>query len=100
MTYLFSNLSNEDGMSTDRFAAIQIFATGIVPSKRILLEDPDLVKRVHSAGLTITPYPLRSLSVPSDFTDVGSEMSYYLYDLGVDALFTDNPDLFPRRSIP
>jgi len=28
--------------------------------------------------------------------DVGAEMRYYLGELGVDALFTDNPDRFPR----
>jgi glycerophosphoryl diester phosphodiesterase len=30
---------------------------------------------------------------------VREEMNYYLYDLGVDALFTDNPDMFPRVAI-
>ena len=27
-------------------------------------------------------------------------MAHYLYTLGVDALFTDNPDRFPRRCMP
>jgi glycerophosphoryl diester phosphodiesterase len=33
---------------------------------------------------------------PSRFKDVREEMAYYLFDLGVDGLFTDNPDRFPR----
>jgi glycerophosphoryl diester phosphodiesterase len=28
---------------------------------------------------------------------VGAEMRHFLYELGVDALFTDNPDRFPRQ---
>jgi glycerophosphoryl diester phosphodiesterase len=28
---------------------------------------------------------------------VEDEMRFFLFDLGVDALFTDNPDKFPRR---
>ena len=31
------------------------------------------------------------------FKDVTAEMDHYLYTLGVDALFTDNPDKFPRK---
>jgi glycerophosphoryl diester phosphodiesterase len=27
---------------------------------------------------------------------VQDEMKYFLFTLGVDALFTDNPDMFPR----
>jgi glycerophosphoryl diester phosphodiesterase len=30
------------------------------------------------------------------FADVGEEMRYFLRELNVDALFTDNPDRFPR----
>jgi hypothetical protein len=30
------------------------------------------------------------------FADVTAEMRYYLRELGVDTLFTDNPDTFPR----
>jgi glycerophosphoryl diester phosphodiesterase len=31
------------------------------------------------------------------FPNVKAEMEHFLYTLGVDALFTDNPDQFPRR---
>jgi len=96
LTYLFSNLSAEQGMSKKRIKQIREFATGIGPNKQVLLEDSGLVGRAQSEGLTVVPYTFRSNSVPDSFSNVRSEMSYFLYDLGVDALFTDNPDQFPR----
>ena len=58
--------------------------------------DPTVVPRAHAAGLTVTPYTFRSAD-PSGATAVREEMATFLYRHGVDALFTDNPDLFPRR---
>jgi glycerophosphoryl diester phosphodiesterase len=69
---------------------------GLGPSKDVLVKIPDLVKWAHDAGLTVTPYTFRSRDVKG-YADVTAEMSHYLYTLGVDALFTDNPDKFPRR---
>ncbi len=71
-----------------------MFVTGIGPSKSVLDGRPDLVRLVHGAGLSVTPYTFRS-SATGQFTDVTAEMSHYLYELGVDAVFTDNPDQFP-----
>ncbi|MFN2499130.1 MAG: glycerophosphodiester phosphodiesterase family protein [Pyrinomonadaceae bacterium] len=70
------------------------FASGIGPAKALL--DKDVVSQAHALGLSVTPYTFRS-SNTGRFNTVREEMSYYLYDLGVDALFTDNPDLFPRE---
>lgn len=72
------------------------FASGIGPAKALL--DKDLVTQAHSLGLSVTPYTFRSTNT-GRFKTVREEMSYYLYDLGVDALFTDNPDQFPREAI-
>lgn len=69
---------------------------GLGPAKDILLKTPDLVKWAHDAGLSVTPYTFRS-KAPGKFPSVTAEMEHYLYTLGVDALFTDNPDQFPRR---
>ena len=41
--------------------------------------------------------PRRRTPQKQGFKDVGDEMAHYLYKLGVDALFTDNPDKFPRK---
>jgi len=72
------------------------FASGIGPAKALL--DGNLVKQAHALGLSVTPYTFR-LTDTGRFKTLREEMSYYLYDLGVDALFTDNPDLFPRAKI-
>ena len=71
------------------------FATGIGPNKRLLDSQPGIVRAAHERGLTVTPYTFTS-RVPGPIADVRREMAYYLNDLDVDALFTDNPDLFPR----
>jgi glycerophosphoryl diester phosphodiesterase len=71
---------------------------GFGPAKRIVQENADFVKWAHAEGMTVTPYTFRaSDAVKSGFPDVGQEMSHFLYRLNVDALFTDNPDRFPRR---
>ncbi|MGE0445850.1 MAG: phytase [Vicinamibacterales bacterium] len=71
------------------------FATGVGPSKLILDGRPELVKLAHAAGLTVTPYTFTSRA-PGRGGDVTAEMAYFLRELNVDALFTDNPDRFPR----
>ena len=69
---------------------------GFGPAKAIVLKNPDFVKWAHAEGMSVTPYTFR-VSDPGGFKDVTAEMSHYLYTLGVDAVFTDNPDKFPRK---
>jgi glycerophosphoryl diester phosphodiesterase len=69
------------------------FASGIGPAKALL--DKNLMGQAHALGLSVTPYTFRLTDI-GRFKTLREEMSYYLYNLGVDALFTDNPDLFPR----
>ena len=84
------------GMSDARLRDIKSFATGIGPAKALLAAQPDVVTRAHAAGLTVTAYTFRSTNT-GRFPSVRDEMSHYLYTLGIDALFTDNPDQFPRK---
>jgi glycerophosphoryl diester phosphodiesterase len=71
---------------------------GFGPTKRIVSENPDFVKWAHAEGLTVTPYTFReSDAAKSGFRNVNEEMGHFLYRLGVDAVFTDNPDKFPRK---
>ena len=72
------------------------FASGIGPAKVLL--DEGVIAQAHALGLSITPYTFRSANT-GRFKTVSDEMSYYLYQLGVDALFTDNPDKFPREAM-
>jgi glycerophosphoryl diester phosphodiesterase len=106
---LFSTLStklrlvlliNEDmrphWLTAAGLAEAKTFSSGIGPAKALL--DKNIVRQAHDVGLSVTPYTFRS-SNTGRFKTVSEEMSYYLYDLGVDALFTDNPDLFPRAEL-
>lgn len=73
---------------------LKVEVDGIGPAKNIVLAQHDLIKNAHQAGLTVTIYTCRSKNVGA-FPDVHTEMKHFL-DLGVDAIFTDNPDQFPR----
>jgi glycerophosphoryl diester phosphodiesterase len=84
--------------SADQVKAWKGIVQGFGPTKRIVMENPDFVKWAHAEGMTVTPYTFRqSDPLKSGFREVSEEMSHFLYRLGVDALFTDNPDKFPRR---
>lgn len=82
--------------SAGRLKELATFATDVGPAKQIVAETPAIVAWAHAAGLTVTPYTFRSADTGS-YPDVSAEMQYFLFDLGVDAVFTDNPDRFPRR---
>lgn len=69
---------------------------GFGPAKQVVVRAPDFVRLAHAAGMTVTPYTFRSAATPG-YPSVTAEMEHFLYTLGVDALFTDNPDKFPRR---
>jgi len=83
-------------LTEGRLAEAKQFAVGIAPAKSLF--DKNLVMQAHDLGLSVTPYTFRSNNT-GQFKTVREEMNYYLYNLGVDALFTDNPDLFPREPI-
>jgi glycerophosphoryl diester phosphodiesterase len=72
------------------------FVQGLGPAKRIVEENPELVTWAHAEGMTVVPYTFRS-SNTGRHPNVRAEMDYFLYTLGVDGLFTDNPDQFPRK---
>jgi glycerophosphoryl diester phosphodiesterase len=54
-----------------------------------------LVKQAHALGLKVFPYTFWA-GDEKPFKNVRTEMSHYLYELGVDGMFTNNPDQFPR----
>ena len=74
---------------------VRDFADGIGPSKSTLLEHPEVVSLAHEAGLTVIPYTFRADDL-GRFPTPAAEMAHFLFDLRVDGLFTNNPDLFPR----
>ena len=82
--------------SPEKLREIATWATGLGPNKAIVSTRPDIVTWAHAAGLTVTPWTFRSSNTGS-FASVREEMAKFLYDYGVDAVFTDNPDQFPRK---
>jgi glycerophosphoryl diester phosphodiesterase len=92
-------LDSDDGFQTaESLKGWKGIVQGFGPAKRIVLQNPDFVKWAHAEGMAVTPYTFRaSDAARQGFKEVADEMSHYLYKLGVDALFTDNPDKFPRR---
>lgn len=82
--------------SAEKLREVAKWATGLGPNKMIVEAQPDLVKWAHAAGLTVTPWTFRS-SNTGKYPNVKAEMEKFLYEYGVDAVFTDNPDQFPRR---
>jgi glycerophosphoryl diester phosphodiesterase len=83
-------------LSIEGMKRVKEFAEGIGPAKGLIDREPLIVKWAHDAGLSVTPYTFRS-SATGRFKDVREEMEHFLYKLGVDSVFTDNPDQFPRR---
>ena len=98
-TLLIDNAGGERWLTPERLTEIARFATGIGPAKTLLVDRPEIVRAARAAGLTVTPYTFTSKAPAQRFADVRDEMQYYLFDLGVDALFTDNPDRFPRGGV-
>ena len=96
MVLLVGDEAGARWLTATGLAEAKQFASGIAPAKALL--DKSLVMQAHALGLTVTPYNFRSRDTGS-FKTVREEMSYYLYGLGVDALFTDNSDLFLRAPV-
>jgi glycerophosphoryl diester phosphodiesterase len=86
----------DDDVTDARLRQLATFATGIAPEKRIIARHPDMVGRAHALGLTVTSWTFRA-DEKTEYPSVRDEMSQYLYTWGIDALFTNNPDQFPRR---
>jgi glycerophosphoryl diester phosphodiesterase len=88
-------LTDAANLSKDRLREIHKFATGIGPKKSTLAQRPGLVDEAHALGMSVTVWTFRAKSADS-LAEVRAEMAHYLHDLHVDAVFTDNPDQFPR----
>jgi glycerophosphoryl diester phosphodiesterase len=85
-------------MTSDGLATVAEFATGIGPAKRLLLDAPGVIDLAHELDLVVVPWTFRARS-PGGFETVEQEMAHYLYELGVDGIITNNPDLFPRTPL-
>ena len=79
-----------------RLRELATFATGIAPEKRVIARHPDMVARAHAPG-SRSRRGRSELTRDDSVRNVRDEMAQFLYTLGIDALFTNNPDQFPRR---
>jgi len=91
LVYLFS----DDSYAKETLAAMKKFADGIAPNKAVVLKHPDIIENAHSLGMSVTVWTFRA-GQTGTFKSVREEMQYFLNMLHVDAVFTDNPDQFPR----
>jgi glycerophosphoryl diester phosphodiesterase len=88
-------LIDKGPLSADDLKAIKMFADGIGPSKAVVLDRPGIVSDAHDLGMSVTVWTFRS-GKTGKFANVRDEMQHFLRDLKVDAVFTDNPEEFPR----
>lgn len=99
-TLLIDGRDGPRWLSPDGIREAARFATDLGPSKFLLDGRPEIVRSAHAAGLTVTPYTFTTRTAVAAatprFASVTDEMRYYLNELDVDAVFTDNPDRFPR----
>jgi glycerophosphoryl diester phosphodiesterase len=96
LTFLLSGgAAAQEWITPEGLARVREFADGIGPSKTILIENPNVISLAHQAGLTVIPYTFRA-DDPGRVPAPAAEMAHFLFELGVDGLFTNNPDLFPR----
>ncbi len=79
-------------LSAEGIAGIAEFATGIGPAKTMLERQPELIGWAHAAGLLVHPYTFRADQVPDRDESHEAELRRYLFDLGVDGVFTDFAD--------
>lgn len=79
-------------LSAAGIAGVTDFADGIGPAKTMLERQPELIDWAHDAGLTVHPYTFRADQVPDRHDSHEAELERYLFELGVDGVFTDYPD--------
>lgn len=94
LVYLIGNATSEYA-SAEGLKKVKTFADGVAPNKGIVLNRPAFVQEAHALGMSVTIWTCRS-GMTGQFPNVRAEMAHFLKELKVDAIFTDNPDQFPR----
>lgn len=95
LTFLIDPAGGKQWASPEGLAKVRKFAAGIGPAKALIEAEPRLVRWAHEKNLSVTPYTFRSANT-GKYPSVKDEIRRFLEEYGVDAVFTDNPDQFPR----
>ncbi|WP_291984140.1 glycerophosphodiester phosphodiesterase family protein [Luteitalea sp.] len=96
-TFLVQAPDADGWLTPDRLREMRAFATGVGPARALVDARPGLVAEAHAAGLTVVPWTFRARrGVTDEAATAAAEMRRFTETYGVDGLFTDNPDLFPR----
>ena len=93
---VFLTAKDED-VTDARLKALSKFSTGMAPEKFVIARHPEMVKASHALGMTVTSWTFKADDPKILKPTVREEMQHFLYTFGIDALFTNNPDQFPRR---
>jgi len=96
LLFLVTDRDRDLWLTREKMAEIKTFADGIGPAKGIIAGKPEIVEWAHAAGLSVTIYTVQS-DRPAPGVSVADEMRRYLFTFNVDAVFTNNPDQFPRK---
>ena len=99
LVFLFSGDADTPHATRQGLEKIRSFADGIAPHKSTVLACPDLIPDSRALGMSVTIWTFRS-GQTGRFSTVREEMTHFLDQLHADALFTDNPDQFPRSASP
>ena len=84
-------------LSPEGLREMAAFVTGVGPARALVAARPELVRDAHAVGLTVVPWTFRALrGSTTESAAAVADMRRFVDDYGVDGLFTDNPDLFPR----
>ncbi len=83
--------------SDEALPEVARYAWGVGPSITILRGDPTRIPAARMNGLMLHPYTVSEANLPPEFDSIGDYTAYLLYDLGVDGVFTNNPDLFSHE---
>jgi glycerophosphoryl diester phosphodiesterase len=96
LLFLVTDRDRDLWLTKEKMAEIKTFADGIGPAKGIVTGKPEIVGWAHDAGLSVTIYTVQSDRLVGGMP-VADEMRQFLFKLDVDAVFTNNPDQFPRK---
>jgi len=80
-------------LTAEGVAGIARFADAIGPAKTLLERQPELVGWARDAGLAVHPWTFRADQVPDRYASHEQELRRFLFELDVDGVFTDFPDL-------